>query len=197
MLVDETGYQFTREELRALLMYTGKDTTKPAYMCFVLDPAKGRAFATDGARIAVVRAPGQTASFAALALTRASLSTALQVTPPKGRMRIDPMGKAMIVSSKGVDLTAYTFELYKHQRDGVFPMPIDNVFPFGTMPEPVRDPCRTVALDADYLADLHYIVRAIGEEGTIVTTVHRGPSPLDPVAFTMNHWQVLQMPVRL
>lgn len=194
MQIDKSGCVLTREELRALLAFAGKDLARRHYACVVLEAAKGRAFAADGHRIAVLHAPGQTESFPPLALTRASADAASKLIPNKGRIQVDPNGKAHIMSAKGALVSTLDLALFWPTKYEALPL-IDNVFPFGKTPEPVRDACASFSLDAHDLADFDILLRAFGDDRDVVATVQRGADSLDPIGFTLGHWQVVQMPI--
>lgn len=198
MHVDENGYQFTRDEIYALLAFASTDTARRHYACIALAPAKGRALATDGPRVAALHAPGQTASFDEIALVRESLDAVMRAIPKGGQIHIDPKGNARIMNAKGAEVSTFGIECFQPGKDGEPELPgADYVFPFlGTQPAPVREACPFVVIDADYLADLELIARTFGEDSYVNATVHRGAEAIDAVVITMKHWQVVQLPIR-
>lgn len=176
-------------ELRALAAHASTDLTRPHVNCVTFEPSLGRAFATDGHRLAVLacnNGPQPDAPRITVPLRHAEIM--LRALNVRGRDEEALDGEPILV--EGGQLSSGPVKV-KWSDEGCRPPPIDAVLQDHERRLP---PAETIGLNPSYLVDLKLIVEACESGGIPAMSIG---GPLDAVRFTCGGWTMLLMPVRL
>lgn len=212
MYVTKDTMTFSKPELRALLAHAGSDDTRPHLCGVAVDLARGRAFATDGHRLAMAQAkvtPSVTASVAACVVARDALERSIKACSSTGRIAIrryaltEATAGSATVLGAGEDYIAIEVldENDKalttaHARidQACLAVPVDQLL----TPQNLTAPrCVWNTVNPAYLADLALVARAAQAVGV---RCWAATAPLDPIFHDCDgetaYWQIVIMPVR-
>ncbi len=194
MNITTNGARLTKLECVALMAHACKDECRDHIFSVHFDPEQVSAVATDGHRLAVLRAEAQADSPAWT----------------KRTVRLPAIQKARTLAKRGSDEIVFDFiagTVTVVDRGGtvVVAIPLEyssSEFPpyLTIMPKEISAASAQVAfaLNAKYMADLELAQKAVGDRG--VGIVCFAPNkPLDPVLFKTSpgNWTVLVMPFRV
>jgi hypothetical protein len=220
-LTDKPAWILSREEMRALLAFASKDSTRANLYAIGLAP--GRAVATDGHRLCVVRDTMMAGDLggAIICAPRPDCERALKCTPKGGSIIVARCDDGTLRWIATVGNSAWracpdapapehaltspalvSAEFRSAAADAVYP-PYDAVVPWADMVggKTAEETARAIGVNADYLADLARIAAAsvsCGVSRTHGVTMYRGGGDLDPIAFSCGEdWIAVIMPMRL
>ena len=200
-----TTWKFTKAELIALLAHASTEPMRESLYGLVLEASLGRAFATDGHRLAMVTAGARLASQDATK-TRAIIPTdvlaqVVKLAGKKDIVRITPNCTTVKVEVSCVDR-------WQNETPGPsFTGPLgaaDNCPPVDeVLPAYAQNHTGTVAgINTAYLADLELVARASSEHRLAGVMLYPPSDPTSPFKAECNaidgtRWVVAIMPMRI
>ncbi len=209
MIITGDGVLLSRAEVRALLAHACTDLTRSNMACVVLNPVRLECAATDGQRLAMLRAATGDAkpAWAEVCVPRGDLELAAKLAGPKAEtVHIIAETRRIIVFTKSGRDVSLTFEPPKSERpkyetvEAAVPnAPV--VYPraaFSLQSSFLADlDLVTAALQSSFLADLDLVTAAAGKRMKDVVIAAPG-GKREPACVTVDgpegRWKILIMP---
>lgn len=186
MIFDRTSVSFSKADLVALLAHASKDVTCSRAAVY-FDANTGRAFATDGHRLAIRKGDGQAPWY--YVASRTALEAAAK-TPKAVTFILSPSnGDIVAMSKSSAKLATIQAPHVTDSKNNRVPLlPVDQV-----VGAPASSHVRQM-VNPRYLADLVHVADAAGET---MVRAYPAADERDPAQFHVGPWIVTIMPGRL
>ncbi len=193
MRFDNGKIHVSSTELKALVAHTRKEKDyRPLVSCVHFVSVDARAYATDGNRIATVKAPAPVSPGTVVSVRAVGLQNLVKF-PGAVRFEIwpDADGRKATAAAHGP-----LFEL-GHYRLELDEAPIPAAFAAYAAEPKVDGPRQPLfCLDLGYLADLRAVHAAAKEVGLVEDYFVAPGGPYEPLTYVAGTWQVTVMPKR-